>query len=249
MATDAAELLTQCLGWHEYVEQIILAVPWFVAAGIFGIGQVYGSALIQMFSFYLFLTHYTMVAINGSLNVIFPDPMCPVYQMLGGLSHVTHYVVSITVFVLLFHGYKKRYPGFSLGMWLFLGLMLPPFILMWLGVRSPTSVGVTLLISTLLTFGFFAFAIGLNPEPQYLIRTGLVETLHYNNFDLLLTPDQKRELELDRLVTERITSQCAEFFKHKDAWKNGLLSGPPSAYFGVRDTRPAVSTIQRVFGT
>ena len=240
MNATAAETLAECMSSYSYVEGMILLIPWFVSAAIFGIGQVFGSALIQLFSLYLFITHSQMVAFNGAWNEVYADPWCKVQEMLGGFSHVTHYVVSVTVFVLIYHAYKWKRVGWMLATFLFIALVVPPFVLMWLGVRGPISVGVTLVVSTLLTFGFFGFAVGLNPEPQYIIRTGLVEALHYTSFDLLLTPEQKQELEFDRRVTECITRQCTQFFKKQYAWKNGLFSGPPSAYAGLRG--PATTT-------
>jgi hypothetical protein len=218
---SAEQLLEACLGWQAQIETGVLALPWFVTAGIFAIGQVYGSVLIQMFSGFLFLTHYTFVAINGGLNQTFNDPICPLNAMLGGLSHVTFYATALTVFVLLFHAYKRKYPGWGPCIFLTIALGVP-LVLVWFGVRTAASVGITLVVSVLLTCGFFAFAVGINAEPQWLVRTGIVEAFHYTSFDLLLTKDQKKQLELDRRVTKRVTSFC----KKKDEWKNGIGPGP-----------------------
>lgn len=222
VALTAEQLLAACLGWEAYIENAVFAAPWFVTAGIFAIGQVVNSALIQMFSIYLFLTHYTMVAINAGLNQTFADPICPLNTMLGGLSHVTFYAVSVTMFVLLFHGYKAKRLGWGPSFFLLIALTVP-LVLIWFGVRTPESVGVTLVITVYTTSAFFAFAVGFNSEPQWLVRTGVLETFHYTSFDLLLTVRQKSELEFDRVVTDRVTAFC----KERDVWRYGITAGPP----------------------
>ena len=220
-----AELLDACLGWQAQIETAVLAFPWFVTAGIFAIGQVYGSLLVQLFSGYLFLGHYQAVAINGALNLTFKDPICPLNTMLGGLSHVTFYIVSLATFVGLYHGYKGRRPGW--GPCLFLAIALGvPLVLIWFGVRSAQSVGVTLVLSVLTTCAFFGLAIGFTSEPQWQVRTGLIEAFHYTSYDLVLTEDQKKQLEYDRAVTKAVAAFC----KKQDKWRYGIGAGPP----GVR---------------
>lgn len=209
---SAEAVLAACTGWRASIETLVLTLPWFVSAGIFAIGQVYGSTLIQMFSCYLLLGHYTMVAINGSINETYADPNCPVNVMLGGLSHVTFYAGSIVVFVLWFHCFKRHYPGYMRSFMLVV-LLAIPLSLIWLGVRTPASVAVTLVVTLFTTSAFFAFVAGFSDEPQWLARTGVVEMLHYTNYDLLLTSDQKKQLELDRVVTAQVTKFCETRYK------------------------------------
>lgn len=223
---SAAEMLATCLGWHEYVTQLLLTLPWFVSAAIFGIGQVYGSTLIMMFSMFLFLGHYQLVVFNGAIGASFTDPFCPLNTMLGGFSHTTFYVVAVTIFVLIFHAHNQKYPRIGVSCMLLVFFLVPPLVLIWLGVNSPQSVGVTLIVTTLLTFAFFAFALGFNFEPQWIVRTEVLEFFSSTNLDLVLTKEQTLELELDREVTRRLTELLAKYVADRDAWKYGMYTDP-----------------------
>ena len=225
------EMLATCMGWHEYIQTMILTIPWFISAAIFGIGQVYGSWPVQLFSGYLFLGHYQLLAINVGIGQTYPDPWCPLNEMLAGASSVSFYVFSTITFVLTYMWYKRQWPRTTVGMMIFLAVTVPPGVLVWFGLRTVESVALTGIASIFATSAFFSVAIALNPEPQYTIRTAVVEYFHYNNADLILTEVQASELALDRRVTAKVDAYVQEW-RRRQADERHLPPPTPIAIWG-----------------
>lgn len=208
-----SEMLATCLGTEAYIEAAILATPILVSAAFFAIGQIFGEWTIQAYSSFLVCMHYTFVAINVGIGYTYPDPFCPLNEMRGGISHVTFYTISIVTLVTYYLAHKRRWPRLTLALMLIAAAIVLPGTLVWMEIRSVASVLITAAVAVFSTIAFFNITFVLNPDVQYLIRTTVLEYLHYNNAVLLLTKDQQYELELDREISDRIDAYEARPFK------------------------------------
>lgn len=215
MATTepAALLLESCLSWQEQLTNIMFGVPWIVSIVMWVLGQMYGVLLLTLYGFFLFGMHYLALAFNGAANEVFNDPFCTLNTYLGGVSHTAFYLASIATFYVSHYIESAQWPRKLTTTWVTLVFFVPPLTMVWFGVRSPASVGLSLVAGIVSTGLFFAIVTTFIDEPQYLARVAIFEYFHFNNGDFLMSPDQVADMKFEQAVDEKIAREARDLDK------------------------------------